>query len=64
MLTETVFAWPGMGKYVVECILKSDFPVVQGAVLLIGAIFIVINLVVDVVYAYLDPRIKYAQEEG
>lgn len=63
MLTETVFAWPGIGKYVVECILKSDFPVVQGAVLLIGVIFIVINLVVDVVYAYLDPRIKYAQEE-
>lgn len=63
MLTETVFAWPGIGKYVVECILKSDFPVVQGAVLLIGAIFIVINLAVDVVYAYLDPRIKYAQEE-
>lgn len=63
MLTETVFAWPGIGKYVVECILKSDFPVVQGAVLLIGVIFIVINLAVDVVYAYLDPRIKYAQEE-
>ena len=64
MLTETVFAWPGLGKYVVDCILKSDFPVVQGAVLLIGVIFIVINLVVDVVYAYLDPRISYAKEEG
>lgn len=64
MLTETVFAWPGIGKYVVDSILKSDFPVVQGAVLLIGVIFIVINLVVDVVYAYLDPRIKYSQEEG
>lgn len=64
MLTETVFAWPGIGKYVVDSILKSDFPVVQGAVLLIGAIFIVINLVVDVIYAYLDPRIKYSQEEG
>ena len=64
MLTETVFAWPGLGKFVVDSILKSDFPVVQGAVLLIGAIFIIINLVVDVIYAYLDPRIKYSQEEG
>lgn len=64
MLTETVFAWPGIGKYVVDSILKSDFPVVQGAVLLIGVIFIVINLVVDVIYAYLDPRITYTKEEG
>jgi peptide/nickel transport system permease protein len=64
MLTETVFAWPGIGKYVVECILKSDFPVVQGVVLLIGVIFVVINLIVDLIYAYLDPRIKYSQEEG
>ncbi len=63
LLTETVFAWPGIGKYVVDCILKSDFPVVQGVVLLIGVIFIVINLAVDIVYAYLDPRIKYSQEE-
>ena len=44
--------------------MKSDFPVVQGAVLLIGVIFIAINLIVDVVYAYLDPRITYAKEEG
>jgi peptide/nickel transport system permease protein len=64
MLTETVFAWPGIGKYTVDCILKSDFPVVQGVVLLIGVIFVIINLVVDVIYAYLDPRIKYSKEEG
>lgn len=65
LLTETVFAWPGVGKYVVDQILKSDFPVVQGVVLLIGVIFVVINLVVDILYAYLDPRIKYSgQEEG
>lgn len=63
VLTETVFAWPGIGKFVVECILKSDFPIVQGAVLLIGVIFVIINLVVDLVYAWLDPRIKYSQEE-
>ncbi len=64
MLTETVFAWPGIGKYVVDCILKSDYPVVQGAVLLIATIFVVINLIVDVIYAYLDPRITYGKEEG
>ena len=63
LLTETVFAWPGIGKYVVECILKSDFPVVQGVVLLIGVIFVVINLAVDIIYALLDPRIKYTQGE-
>ena len=65
MLTETVFAWPGIGKYVVDQILKSDFPVVQGTVILIGVIFVIINLIVDIIYAYLDPRIKYSgQEEG
>lgn len=65
MLTETVFAWPGIGKYIVECILKSDFPVVQGSVMLIGVIFVVINLVVDLIYARLDPRITYgSKEEG
>ncbi len=64
MLTETVFAWPGIGKYTVDCILKSDFPVVQGVVLLIGVIFVVLNLIVDIIYAYLDPRIKYSMEEG
>ena len=64
MLTETVFAWPGIGKFVVDSILRSDYPVVQGAVLLIGVIFVVINLIVDIVYAYLDPRISYAKEEG
>ena len=64
MLTETVFAWPGVGKYTVDAIMKSDFPVVQGMCLLTGVIFIVMNLLVDVLYAYLDPRIKYAKEEG
>ena len=64
MLTETVFAWPGIGKYVVDCILKSDYPVVQGAVLLVALIFVIINLVVDVIYAFLDPRITYGKEEG
>ncbi len=65
LLTETVFAWPGIGKYAVDCVLKSDFPVVQGVVLLVAVIFVFMNLLVDIVYAWLDPRIKYgAKEEG
>ena len=64
VLTETVFSWPGIGNYTVECILKSDFPVVQGVVLLIACIFVLINLVVDVVYAFIDPRIKFSKKEG
>ena len=64
LLTETVFAWPGIGAYGVQCILKSDYPVVEGFVLLVGVIYVVINLVVDIIYARLDPRISYAKEEG
>lgn len=60
VLTETVFSWPGIGSYVVNAILNSDYPVVQGAVLFIAAIFVVVNLVVDVIYAFIDPRIKYS----
>lgn len=63
ILTETVFSWPGIGKYTVDCVLKSDFPVVQGVVLLIAVIFVIVNLVVDIIYAYLDPRISYGKKE-
>jgi peptide/nickel transport system permease protein len=64
VLTETVFSWPGIGNYTVQCILKSDFPVVQGVVLLIACVFVLINLLVDIVYAFLDPRIKFSRKEG
>ena len=64
VLAETVFSWPGIGSYAVQCILKSDYPVVEGFVLLVGVIYVVINLVVDIIYARLDPRISYAKEEG
>ncbi len=60
VLTETVFAWPGIGKYTVEAIMKSDFPIVQGVVLLVAFIFVMMNLIVDIIYAFLDPRIKYS----
>lgn len=64
ILTETVFAWPGIGSYSVECILRSDFPVIQAVVLIIAVIFVVMNLFVDLLYAALDPRVKYAEEKA
>lgn len=64
VLTESVFAWPGIGSYTVQAILKSDFPVVQGVVMLIAIIFVVMNLIIDIIYAFLDPRIKYSTKEG
>lgn len=60
LLTESVFSWPGIGKYTVDSILKSDFPVVQGIVLLVAVVFVFINLTADLLYAWLDPRIKYS----
>jgi peptide/nickel transport system permease protein len=64
VLTETVFAWPGIGSYTVQCILKSDFPVVQGVVMLVAITYVLINLVVDIIYGILDPRIKYSKKEA
>lgn len=60
ILTETVFSWPGMGTLVVEAIRARDYPVVQGTVLMLAGLFVLVNLVVDLSYAWLDPRIKYA----
>jgi peptide/nickel transport system permease protein/oligopeptide transport system permease protein len=59
VLTETVFARPGIGKLLVDAVLAKDYPLVEGLVLLIGFTYIFTNLVVDILYAYLDPRIKY-----
>jgi len=63
VLTETVFSWPGVGRLMVDSILARDYPVVQGAVLLLAVLFVMINLVVDVIYAFLDPRISYGNKE-
>ncbi len=59
ILTETIFSWPGIGKWVYDAILGRDYPIVQGGTLLIAIIFVFANLVVDVSYAFLDPRIHY-----
>jgi peptide/nickel transport system permease protein len=59
VITESIFAWPGMGKLVVDAIFFRDFPVVQTILILSATIFVVINLLVDVLYTVLDPRIRY-----
>ena len=58
VLTETVFALPGVGTMLVQSILARDYPVVQGFTLVIAIIFVVVNLIVDISYAYLDPRVR------
>jgi peptide/nickel transport system permease protein len=59
ILTETIFAWPGMGRWIVNAIVARNFPVVQTGVLVFALIFIFANLIVDVSYGLLDPRIRY-----
>jgi peptide/nickel transport system permease protein len=59
ILTETIFSWPGIGKWVYDAILARDYPIVQGGTLVIAIIFVVVNLLVDVSYGFLDPRIRY-----
>ena len=60
VITETVFAWPGVGRLTVQAIYNRDFPLVQGSVLILAATLVVINLIIDLSYLYLDPRIKYS----
>lgn len=64
ILTETVFAWPGIGRVVVQAVFQRDAPVVQGGIVLIGTMFCLINLVVDLLYAKLDPSVRYAEEDA
>ena len=59
VVTETIFAWPGVGRLAMTAILQRDYPVVQGCVLLVAVLFVLINLAVDLLYAWLDPRICY-----
>jgi peptide/nickel transport system permease protein len=59
VIVETVFGWPGLGRYLVTGISNRDFPVVQGAVLMIAVGFVLANLITDLVYGFIDPRIRY-----
>jgi peptide/nickel transport system permease protein len=59
VVTETVFSWPGVGLLIVDAVRARDFQVVQSVIVFFAAIFILCNLAVDILYAYLDPRIHY-----
>ncbi len=59
-IIETIFGWPGVGRLAVQSIFNRDFPVIQGTVLLVAVAYLLSNLVVDIVYAWLDPRIRYS----
>jgi peptide/nickel transport system permease protein len=61
ILTETIFGWPGIGRYLYDAIGYRDYPVIQSGILIIAAIFVFINLLVDLLYAVIDPRIKYTK---
>jgi peptide/nickel transport system permease protein len=60
VITETIFAWPGVGRLVVQAIETKDYPVIQTAVILLAILFVLLNLLVDLTYTYLDPRIRLA----
>jgi peptide/nickel transport system permease protein len=57
MIIETVFGWPGLGRLVVEAIFNRDFPLIQGAVMVYALTFVLANLIVDILYTYLNPKI-------
>ena len=59
VLTETVFAWPGLGRLLYDSISARDYPMIQGTILIFGLLYIFVNLVVDLIYAFVDPRIRY-----
>lgn len=59
ILTETIFAWPGIGRYIYDAINYRDYPVIQSGILVVAFFFVMINLVVDLLYGVIDPRIKY-----
>ncbi|HET7550427.1 MAG TPA: ABC transporter permease [Gemmatimonadaceae bacterium] len=59
ILTETIFSWPGLGRYVVNAISRRDLPAIQGTVLFLSVVFVLVNLITDLVYAAADPRVGY-----
>jgi len=60
ILTETIFSWPGVGKWLIEAINRRDYPVLQGGTLLIGAVVMTVNLIVDVTYGLINPRLRHS----
>ncbi len=64
VLTESIFGWPGLGRHIVQAILKRDFPVIQGAVLFMAVLFVAVNLIVDISYVLIDPRVRIDEKKG
>jgi peptide/nickel transport system permease protein len=58
VITETIFSWPGIGRYSVQAALKLDYPALLGVTLFVASVYILVNLIVDIVYGILDPRIR------
>ena len=63
VITETIFSWPGVGQLTIEAIQRRDYPVVQACVLLISLSYVMVNVLTDVVYAAIDPRIRLGEGE-
>jgi peptide/nickel transport system permease protein len=61
VIVETIFSWPGVGKLVVDAIFDRDYPMIQGFVIFMGTVTLLINLVVDIGYGLIDPRVKMSQ---
>jgi dipeptide transport system permease protein len=61
VLTETIFSWPGVGKWLIDAIARRDYPVVQGGILITATLVIVVNLVVDLLYGLVNPRIRHSK---
>ncbi|MET0744712.1 MAG: ABC transporter permease subunit, partial [Microvirga sp.] len=59
ILTETIFSWPGIGKWMIDAIFRRDYPVLQGGALLLGIVVMAVNLLVDVTYGLINPRIRH-----
>ncbi|MCK4849466.1 MAG: ABC transporter permease subunit, partial [Candidatus Heimdallarchaeota archaeon] len=60
---ETIFSWPGVGKFVWESITKRDSPIIMGFVMIVALLFVFANMLTDIVYAYLDPRVRYHKRD-
>ena len=61
ILTETIFSWPGVGKWLIESVRRRDYPVLQGGVLLVATVVMAVNLLVDLMYGLINPRIRHAR---
>jgi peptide/nickel transport system permease protein len=59
VVTESVFALPGVGRLVVQSVLNRDYPIIQGTLLVVSGVYVLINLIIDILYAVIDPRVRY-----